>query len=192
MAAKATRFCFRTLRTKPWRVSDACWGGDGEALSLSSTAMLLATMVELQRDCGRVAGGRLCGRRNTRPRANNWLMDGRQTWSSQQATRREAWCSTVRRQRGRPAGRLLSRGAWAVVILLPPASPCAGGLAQMGYPGVQTRPMDPFVNRDKLHRPPGLRHTCGTVNVCRVASRICRVRPSSRTCCLSRDAPAAV
>lgn len=148
MAANATRFCFRTLRTKPLRVKDACLGGDGDELSVSSAAMLLAVTVELQRVCGRVASGRLRGRREARPRANNWLMDGRQTWSSQRAARREAWCSTIRRQRERQADRLLSRGAWAVVILRITAYSkyLRWRLAQMDCSP------EPLVNRDKLHQ----------------------------------------
>ena len=61
MAAKAMRFCFRTVRTKPLRARVAPGEGRGEleggwaAEALSRAAMLLGAKVELQR--GRKANG---------------------------------------------------------------------------------------------------------------------------------------
>lgn len=64
MAAKATRFCFRTVRTKPWTVSVLLAdveGGEHEEVSLNSAAIVGGAVVE---ECTR---RRLCdGRQGTR------------------------------------------------------------------------------------------------------------------------------
>jgi hypothetical protein len=93
MAAKATRFCFRTLRTKPLMVRVSpdgapCCGdvgdrdGDGE---LSSAAILVGEKVELQRrrhgHCACEHGmavarrrGNSSGRRKARPRTQRLVL----------------------------------------------------------------------------------------------------------------------
>lgn len=92
MAAKATRFCLRTLRTKPLRVSGWSCDGDGRGGEGSKRAAIEGAVddaVEEQRAGGRAGrvngkgkgrqrGG---GRRLAQARANNWhwLMGDGQT-----------------------------------------------------------------------------------------------------------------
>lgn len=79
MAAKATRFCFRTDRTKPLRVSVSAGAAGEDEVCLKSAAIDGAVgEVELQRVVASNGCGRGCGRGRLRGRrASNWLMDGR-------------------------------------------------------------------------------------------------------------------
>lgn len=87
MAAKATRFCLRTLRTKPLRVVGVdLWGCSRRAATEEDEDVEVGEEIEDENvEAWRVVeeveeGARRRGRRKARPRANNWLIASHRKW----------------------------------------------------------------------------------------------------------------